>query len=105
MGTEAEKVADDKPNPNVIKLVWTLADQFNIVFMSGREDRCREDTEFWLADNVTEGIMGYDLYMRTTGDHRPDYIIKGELFDQHIRGRYNVIGVLDDRNQVGQTLA
>lgn len=38
--------------------------------------------------------------MRKSGDMRKDSIVKREMFDEHIRGRYNVNFVLDDRNQV-----
>ena len=38
--------------------------------------------------------------MRRTKDFRKDAIVKTELFDAHIRGRYEVLFVLDDRNQV-----
>ena len=56
-----------------------------------------EDTVEWL---VRYGLGGFPLLMRTTGDHRPDYIIKQELFDEHIRPYYNVSMAWDDRNQV-----
>jgi hypothetical protein len=38
--------------------------------------------------------------MRKTGDHRPDYIVKNEIFDQRIRDNFNVLGAFDDRDQV-----
>ncbi len=41
-----------------------------------------------------------ELHMRKTGDRRKDAIVKGELFDANVRGRYNVLLVLDDRDQV-----
>ena len=84
----------------VISIVGALSEQYPIVFMSGREDRCRNETVNWLMEHTYFGGGEPTLHMRTTGDHRPDYIIKGELFDAHIRGKYNVIGVLDDRDQV-----
>jgi hypothetical protein len=51
----------------------------------------------WLNKYVTP--IG-SLTMRKTGDRRPDYIVKRELFDTHIRNRYNVIVAFDDRQQV-----
>jgi hypothetical protein len=38
--------------------------------------------------------------MRAAGDTRNDAIVKGELFDIHVRDRYRVRFVLDDRNRV-----
>jgi len=69
----------------------------NIIFVSGREDKDREPTIRFL---VKHGIECLELFMRKTGDFRKDAIIKKEIFDEHIRGKYNVDFVLDDRNQV-----
>ena len=38
--------------------------------------------------------------MRRRDDSRKDSVVKRELFDAHIRGRYFVELVLDDRDQV-----
>ena len=103
---EYDKVSGDRPNAPVIDLVSALAEDFTILFVSGREDRCRKDTSEWLgkfglAIEMNYGILGpRPLFMRTTGDHRPDYVIKAELFDAYIRDRWNVRLVLDDRDQV-----
>lgn len=74
-----------------------------ILIVSGRDDECRESTEKWLREN---GIAFDALYMRPTGavdnhgNKLPDYVVKHDLFNQHIRGKYNVRFVLDDRDQV-----
>ncbi len=68
-----------------------------IIYLSGREDQYRPQTEtFMRKHHCPPG----DLFMRRTGDSRKDWMVKGELFDAHVRGRYNVRFVLDDRNQV-----
>ncbi|WP_427007175.1 AAA family ATPase [Pseudarthrobacter sp. H2] len=67
------------------------------IICSGRSDEFRADTEQWLADN---GITYDLLLMRPAGDVRKDSIVKRELYEQHIKGQYNVRLVLDDRNQV-----
>lgn len=96
---EYEKVGGDTPNEPVIELVQALLGdpRFRVLFMSGREDRCRDDTEAWLRKHL--GVDG-PLFMRTTGDHRPDYVVKTELFDQHVREKWDVRFAIDDRNQV-----
>ena len=38
--------------------------------------------------------------MRRTKDFRKDAIVKTELFEAHIRGQFEVLFVLDDRDQV-----
>ena len=37
---------------------------------------------------------------RPLGDMRSDTVVKAELFDAYVRGRYNVVAVFDDRDQV-----
>lgn len=68
-----------------------------IVFLSGRDSVCKKDTVEWLDKHITEP---YELYMRPEGDNRPDYRIKRELYDNHIRGKYRVHMVFDDRDSV-----
>lgn len=92
-------VHTDKPYEAVVDLVydmWSL--DIPVIFMSGRSDDSREHTMAWLNTHVLAGDL--DLYMRKTGDYRPDWIVKYELFQEHIAGKYRVKFVLDDRNQV-----
>lgn len=65
--------------------------------MSGRESACRYATLQWLQDNE---ILADEVFMRDAGDKRQDSIIKKELYEKHIKGKYNVMGVFDDRDQV-----
>lgn len=73
------------------------AQPLDIVYMSGREEKDREPTQRFLDKHA---FPKGPLFMRATGDQRKDFIVKGELFDQHIRGKYNVLFCLDDRQQV-----
>ncbi len=41
-----------------------------------------------------------ELYMRANKDQRSDFIVKKELYDAHIKGKYNVVAVFDDRPSV-----
>jgi hypothetical protein len=41
--------------------------------------------------------------MRPVGDMRKDSVVKAEIFDREIRGRYHVVAVFDDRDQVVKT--
>lgn len=94
------RVHEDRPNLGVIRIAESLnAVGYPIIFMSGRKETCREATVRWLADHIPWSV-GCLLYMREAGDNRKDSIVKRELFDRHIRGRYNVAAVLDDRDQV-----
>ncbi|MGQ3014776.1 MAG: phosphatase domain-containing protein [Flavobacteriales bacterium] len=95
---EALKCESDDLNAPVAEILRTYkAKGEHIILLSGREDNSREATERWLKKHD----IPYDaLYMRTTKDHRKDSVIKKELYEAHILGRYFVRFVLDDRNQV-----
>lgn len=68
-----------------------------VIVMSGRDEAYDRATRAWLVNNGFD----YDhLYMRPEGDTRNDAIVKNELFEQHIAGKYNVDFVLDDRDRV-----
>jgi predicted kinase len=96
---EWNRVGEDTPVAAVIDAVHA-ASQFNrrVVVMSGRDESCRAITEEWLTKHL--GVSWHELHMRPEGDNRKDNIIKYELFNQHIRGKYHVKYVLDDRDQV-----
>lgn len=65
--------------------------------ISGREDKFKPQTERWLEKH---GIRYDALLMRVAGDMRKDAVIKKEIYEAHIKGKVNVLFVLDDRNQV-----
>jgi hypothetical protein len=101
-------VSDDEYNPPVLTLLKSMqegtpdgANICDIWFVTGRPERCREDTVRWLHDTCGFSKKGYDylLYMRKDGDYRADYIVKQEILDTHI-DRERVLFVLDDRQQV-----
>lgn len=68
-----------------------------IILMSGRDSKYRPPTERWLSKHRIPYSL---LYMRKEGDVRKDSIIKRELYEEHIANKYEVLFVLDDRNQV-----
>ena len=68
-----------------------------VLLVSGREDRWRAETERWLERH---GIIADGLFMRKAGDRRKDTVVKREIYQRHIEGRYTVRVVFDDRDQV-----
>jgi len=68
-----------------------------VLLVSGREERWRPQTERWLAQH---GIAHDGLYLRRSGDRRKDVVVKKEIYDRHIAGRYKVRVVFEDRDQV-----
>jgi predicted kinase len=92
------RVAEDRPNEAVVALVRALSKAgYWIVLMSGRDEVCREATQVWLTQH---DVPHEALHMRPAGDMRKDSIVKAELFDAHVRDWYDVVGVVDDREQV-----
>ena len=102
----------DSPNPAVINCITAMYMQgVKLIFMSGREDKDDAPTRCFIEKHVQlpfiHSFIGkmivplkYELHMRRTGDTRKDMIVKRELFDAHVAGKYNVLFCLDDRNQV-----
>ncbi|MEO5877421.1 MAG: hypothetical protein ABIS86_16915, partial [Streptosporangiaceae bacterium] len=96
---DGTRVHLDVPNQPVIDVVRALHAAGNrIVFLSGRTEDCRAETETWLTEHVAVPYDG--PFMRPAGDQRKDSIVKVELFDAHVREVYDVACVLDDRDQV-----
>lgn len=119
---EWDKVHLDKPHQDVIDLVKDLSfievdtgyyesrteygdeyhdaiydKKYKIIITTGRDGVCEEATRQWLKDN---GVHFDDFYIRKAGDFRKDNIIKSEIYMDHIRPKYDVKFVIDDRDQV-----
>ncbi len=71
-----------------------------IIFLTGRGDRCREATTAWLREYVGDWATREPLIMRDNKDFRKDTIYKTEAFEQQIAPHYNVLFALDDRDSV-----
>lgn len=106
---EWDKVDRDIPDEEVFHIIkdnWYRGRQ--IIFLSGRDSICRQKTYDWLLSNMLEyvdfhheiDVDMFNLYMRKEGDMRKDSIVKEELFNEHIKDKYNVKLVLDDRQKV-----
>lgn len=95
-------MSKDKLNYPVAMIVWMLnytdlAD-VRILIVSGRKNKYLKDTEKWLKKHK---IIYKDIFMpRADNDNRKDVIIKTEIYEKHIKDKYEVLFVLDDRNQV-----
>lgn len=99
--TDYGDVINDKPIHNVVNAVHNEDEMGNdIIFMSGRDDSCYEDTKLWIARTFALPAQYVILHMRVTKDNRPDFLVKEELFQKHVHGKYNVLRCYDDRDQV-----
>lgn len=95
---EWHKVDKDDPDNNVLNVIRALSSTYEVVFMSGRDASCRQKTIEWLQ--VYYGDSPFELFMRPENDYRKDNIVKRELFDKNVKGKYYVECVFDDRDQV-----
>lgn len=97
-------VGKDIPRIEIIRALDGLAYVHgHVTFMSGRDGCCYEDTLAWIETQITcdwPEFIEWDLVMRESGDSRKDDIVKYELFNKHIRGKYNVAAALDDRKSI-----
>ena len=87
----------DLPNKPVLETVLKWQSTTTIIIVSGRTDDGKEKTATWLNKY---GVNYQHLYMRKTGDMRKDAIIKQEIYNDLIRDKYNILFILDDRQQV-----
>lgn len=94
---------EDEVNRPVVSVLRSLGGRTyrngkcEILLVSGREEKFRQMTEWWLATHE----IPYDfLFMRATDDTRPDTEVKEELYRQKVERCYEVKFVLDDRNRV-----
>lgn len=97
---EWEKVGQDSPRSFIIDMITNYCKYYkthNLVFLSGRDSICRQETIDWIAEHFNLPKDGVEIYMRAEGDMRKDTVIKEELFWEHIEPTYNVIGAFDDR--------
>jgi len=76
--------------------VFTLAGYY-ILLLSGRSSEHRDITLEWLD---IHRVCYNELIMRKEGDTRKDYLVKKELYEAHIKDKYNMICAIDDRPQV-----
>ena len=93
-----ENVDKDKPIYRIVELVRHLRRKYFIIFVSGREETCRVKTQLWIWKHIK--VNSFELFMRKEKDYRQDAIIKQEIYENEIEGKYNIHFVLDDRDQV-----
>lgn len=107
---DASTCEEDEVNLPVFKALWSwIGYMFDgtynnqngkVIFVSGREDKYREQTIRWLHRECDLFDKWFELYMRPTDDHRSDEIIKEEIYHSNIENNFNVMGIYDDRPRV-----
>ncbi len=101
-----EAMINDKPILEIFEVLNALINSscYAVVFSTGRPEKYRDQTLCWLSRYLTDNfcITGQELYMRKSGDYRPDYVVKEELLDQIIDDNAGILPslVFEDRQQV-----
>ncbi|MFD3515600.1 hypothetical protein [Streptomyces sp. NPDC058657] len=86
----------DPPLAEGVALALSSAEECEVVYLTGRPERCRRDTVDWLArQSLPEGR----LWMRGDNDRRPARLTKLEILRQLARDR-EVHVLVDDDAQV-----
>jgi hypothetical protein len=73
------------------RTVMALAEVYDVVYLSGRPEHCREDTLAWLSRH---GLPEAPVLLRPVGDRRPARLVKVEVLDHLARDRQ--VGLLVD---------
>jgi hypothetical protein len=98
---DASTAIDDVLNAPIGNILEVYSHQtlydIRVILVTGRYDTYRKQTEEWLKKYA----INYEkLIMRKAGDKRKDSIIKKELYEKNIKDHYDVVFVLEDRDQV-----
>ena len=88
---------EDPPVAAIAQLCRDLAEIENIVYVTGRPERCREATEEWLSQHV---LPAGPIYMRKDDDYRADDVVKLELLAQIRADGCEPVLAFDDRDRV-----
>ncbi|MFE9680042.1 hypothetical protein [Streptomyces sp. NPDC006285] len=84
---------DDPPLAEGVALVREHAEECEILYLTGRPERCRKDTEAWIA---AQGLPGGPVRMRRDDDRRPARRTKLQILRTLARGRRIRVFVDDD---------
>ncbi|PCG83264.1 hypothetical protein CIB93_25500 [Streptomyces sp. WZ.A104] len=83
----------DPPLAEGVRMVLASADECEIVYLTGRPERCRKDTVRWLS---RQGLPEGTLFMRRNDDRRPARRTKLEILQRLGRSRDVRVLVDDD---------
>lgn len=95
----AEQMINDIPNTNIIDLVRAYCEQYDceLIVITGRDESCRKATLEWLDKHYLYPNL---LLMRKEGDYSKGDECKKKLYEEYIKGKYNVDLVFEDSSKV-----
>lgn len=88
----------DAINPPIYDVLDRYFDAgFKIILFSGRDGAFQQETHAWLNKHQ----VPWDIcVLREPGNREKDAVIKERMYRKFVEGKYNVLFVLDDRDQV-----
>jgi hypothetical protein len=96
-----EAMTDDPVNEWCRSLLSAMNKDYRIVYATGRPADYSRHTTTWLTyNNLWFNKHTTQLYMRNKKDYRSDDQIKEIILDFELKTRYNILFVVDDRQQV-----
>lgn len=101
---DAAEHDDFSPLVREVLIAMKVARGIKIIFVSGRKNDSEKATVKFLKNIGLDD--DYLLFMRDPsidshdGKDDPDDVVKYRLFNENIRGKFNIIGVIDDRKRV-----
>ncbi|MET9514666.1 HAD family acid phosphatase [Streptomyces sp. NPDC002994] len=84
---------DDPPLPEGVRMVQESAGECEVVYLTGRPERCRRDTLDWLA---AQGLPEGRVWMRRDNDRRPARHTKLEILKRLAAQGAEVRMLVDD---------
>ncbi|MCM2389532.1 LNS2 domain-containing protein [Streptomyces albipurpureus] len=82
----------DPPLAEGVQLCRSAAQECEVIYLTGRPERCRRDTAAWLA---AQGLPSGDIHMRRNNDRRPARTTKLETL-KRLGQRREVRMLVDD---------
>lgn len=86
----------DTINQPVAAVIASLSKSYEILFVTARGKHLWEPTVSWLKSHIPQGIS-WRLFMRETANH--DGKAKEIIYNENIKGKYEIFFVMDDRNE------
>ena len=96
----AKEIPKDTINSWCREIIFTFQNAgYESIFVTGREGtrQVQQDTFEWLRRHNIDPLP---IHFRNVGDHRHDYIIKQEIYDNEIKPFFDILFAVDDRQQV-----
>lgn len=90
-------ISKDRLNIWCQRIIEKFKSDCSIIIVTGRPQKYENTTKEWLERH---NILYESIYFRSINDFRSDDIVKREIYHNHIKPRYDVLFVVDDRQKV-----